>query len=105
MYFTTLFLIQLVNTQLCTYMKVSFLQHNHIHIHCSGLSNTHVLRPGLPNLSLALAPFVPNKSRTCLVISQRPLDPQRSMTYQFVSTFYDKPISFVRIIVESLTNK
>ncbi len=37
-------------------------------------------------------PFCPQQvPRTCLVISQLPLDPQRSMTYRFVSTFHDKP--------------
>ncbi len=40
-------------------------------------------------------PFCPQQvSRTCLAISQLPLDPQKSMTYRFVSTFHDKSTLF-----------
>ncbi len=50
------------------------------------------------------SPFCPEQvPRTCLVISQLPLDPQKSMTYRFVSAFHDKPTYFVRIIAWSLT--
>ena len=46
------------------------------------------------------SPFCPPQvPRTCLVISELPLDPQKIMTYRFASTFHDKSISFVKIIV------
>ncbi len=37
--------------------------------------------------------------RTCLAISQLPLDPEKGMTHQFISTFHGRTISFVRIKV------
>ncbi len=40
--------------------------------------------------------------RTCLAISQLPLDSEKSMTYQFISTFHDKSIYFVRLKFEAL---
>ena len=52
------------------------------------------------------SPFSPKLvPRTCQAISHLSLDPQKSMTYRFVSTFYDKSISFVRIKVGSQIKK
>ncbi len=62
----------------------------------SGLSKSHVCvrHTGLMNLTRGLACFVPSPW-ACLVTSQPPVVPQKSMTYQSVSTLHGKFISLV----------
>ncbi len=61
---------------------------------------------GTNNFDPRTCPFCPQQvPRTCLAISQLPVDPQKSMTYRFVSTFHDKSNSFARIIIGSLIEK
>ena len=62
----------------------------------------HLARPtsGTIQFEPRTCPYCPQQvPRTCLAISQLPLDSEKSMTYQFISTFYDKSISYVRIKV------
>ena len=87
--------------------------HAKIHIRMSVCSAgivrpVHFARPtsGTNEFESRTCPFCPQQvPRTCLAISQLPLDPHKSMTYLSVSTFHDKSDSFVRIIVGSLIKK
>ena len=59
----------------------------------SGLSKSHVRRPGLSNLTSGLACITLNKSLDLL--GHISTTPQKSMTYQFVSTGHGKLISLI----------